>query len=345
MCARLEKGLKLVNRRMGTTTRTTRLAPLMRIVLIASLGLVAILWLVGINQRVRGRVEYFPETGHNLKGEFLKFFREHGGLEIFGYPITEELVEDGQLVQYFQRTRLESHPENPAERRVRLGVLAEWMGKNTPPIDPSLIPLADDPDRRYFSETGHTVTFSFLAFFDAKGGVDIFGYPITEYFSENGRFVQYFQSARMEFYPDRPPAQQVQLADLGEIYFEWAGLDASLRRAAPARLNDEPALGPTTLRLDASVTSPYTSYPGQQTVHVYVTDQRRRGVKDARVTFVVEYPGVAKTYNMAVTGAKGYTSYTFDLERSPVARSVVIRITATFGSLTGETQTSFVFWR
>jgi len=63
------------------------------------------------------------------------------------------------------------------------------------------------------------------------------------------------------------------------------------------------------------------------------------------VTFVVEYPGVAKTYNMAVTGAKGYTSYTFDLERSPVARSVVIRITATFGSLTGETQTSFVFWR
>ncbi len=335
----------MVKKRTEVTAQKTRLTPVMRIVLIASLGLVAALWLVGVNRPTRGTVEYFPETGHNLKGEFLNFFRAHGGLEIFGYPITEEFMEDGLLVQYFQRTRFELHSGSPAERRVQLGLLAEWMGKSTPPIDPLQAPASNDPNQHYFPETGHTVAFSFLAFFETKGGVDTFGYPITEYFSENGRFVQYFQRARMEFYPDRPLAQQIQLADLGEIYFEWAGLDPSLRRAAPARLNGEPVVGPAMLRVDASVASPYTAYPGKQTVHVYVTDQQRRGVKDARVTFVVEYSSAAKTYTMAATDAKGYTSHTFDVERSPVARSVVIRVAATFGSTTAETQTSFVNWR
>jgi len=329
------------------TAQTNRLVPLMRIALIASLGLVAALWFFSANARTPSAIEYFPETGHNVKGEFLEFFRGRGGLEVFGYPITEEFVEDGRLVQYFQRTRLELHPENSPEYRVQPGLLAELMDGSTSPIDPSQIPAPDDPDRRYFPETGHTVAFSFLAFFDAQGGVDIFGYPITEFFSENGRFVQYFQRARMEFYPDLPPAQRVQLADLGEIYFDFAGLDPSLRRAAPARLSGAPVSlsEPTALRVDASVASPYTAYPGKQTVYVYVTDQQRRGVENARVTIVVEYAAAPKTYPLAPTEANGYTAYVFDLERSPVARNVVIRVTAAFGSIRGETQTSFVYWR
>ena len=51
--------------------------------------------------------QYFPETGHNVGGAFLNFFIEHGGLELFGMPRTEELLDDGRTVQYFQRARLE----------------------------------------------------------------------------------------------------------------------------------------------------------------------------------------------------------------------------------------------
>ncbi len=60
---------------------------------------------------------YFPETQHTLTGPFLQFWKQGGGLAVFGYPISEPLVEknadDGKeyTVQYFERTRLEYHPE------------------------------------------------------------------------------------------------------------------------------------------------------------------------------------------------------------------------------------------
>ncbi len=60
---------------------------------------------------------YFSETSHTLIGPFLKFWKGGGGVPVFGYPISEPVVEknadDGKLytVQYFERTRLEYHPE------------------------------------------------------------------------------------------------------------------------------------------------------------------------------------------------------------------------------------------
>ncbi|MCA1666412.1 MAG: glycoside hydrolase family protein [Thermomicrobia bacterium] len=60
---------------------------------------------------------YFTETSHTLTGPFLQFWKQGGGLPVFGYPISEPIIEknadDGKLytVQYFERTRLEYHPE------------------------------------------------------------------------------------------------------------------------------------------------------------------------------------------------------------------------------------------
>ncbi len=67
-----------------------------------------------------------------MRGEFLDFFNTHGGLRIFGFPITEEFPLNGRTVQYFQRARMELYPENPAGQRVQLGVLGEELGKRTP---------------------------------------------------------------------------------------------------------------------------------------------------------------------------------------------------------------------
>lgn len=60
---------------------------------------------------------YFPETRHTLSGPFLCYWQLGGGLQSFGFPISEPLVEknpdNGNLytVQYFERARLEYHPE------------------------------------------------------------------------------------------------------------------------------------------------------------------------------------------------------------------------------------------
>ena len=56
---------------------------------------------------------YFSQTGHTLRGKFLDYWQENGGLSQFGYPLTEEFFEpDGPdntflQVQYFERNRFE----------------------------------------------------------------------------------------------------------------------------------------------------------------------------------------------------------------------------------------------
>jgi Zn-dependent protease len=79
---------------------------------------------------------FFPETGHNVSSAFLKYWNETGGLAVFGYPITEERTEknaiDGKeyTVQYFERNRLELHPEQAGTPfEVQLGLLGTQLYK------------------------------------------------------------------------------------------------------------------------------------------------------------------------------------------------------------------------
>lgn len=48
----------------------------------------------------------FSQTGKTVRGKFLEFFDEYG-LDICGYPITEQFKESGLQSQYFQRVALE----------------------------------------------------------------------------------------------------------------------------------------------------------------------------------------------------------------------------------------------
>ncbi len=58
-----------------------------------------------------GDRRFFPETGHSIGGPFRDFWERNGGLAQFGYPLTEEIPEDGRMVQWFERARFEAHPE------------------------------------------------------------------------------------------------------------------------------------------------------------------------------------------------------------------------------------------
>jgi|GEM_PF-6509994 len=60
----------------------------------------------------------FKETGRRLGGKFLEYWRDHGGLTLMGFPISDEFTERSEvngsyyLVQYFERAVLEFHPES-----------------------------------------------------------------------------------------------------------------------------------------------------------------------------------------------------------------------------------------
>lgn len=54
----------------------------------------------------------FEETGHAVGDSFRLYWEQHGGVRIFGFPISREFEANGSLYQYFERAILEYNPEN-----------------------------------------------------------------------------------------------------------------------------------------------------------------------------------------------------------------------------------------
>jgi lipoprotein-anchoring transpeptidase ErfK/SrfK len=163
---------------------------------------------------------FVAQTGHHIsdRAGFLSFWRENGGVMIFGYPIGEEIVEHGRIVQYFERARFEYHPEHlGTAEQVQLALLGRELtaGRN-------FADGAPDGGELYFQETKHTLSGKFLRFWQKRGGLPVFGYPISEPFEElaadgQTRVTQYFERARFEYHPE----------DLDGFYQEqaqWRGI-------------------------------------------------------------------------------------------------------------------------
>lgn len=163
--------------------------------------------------------DYFPQTGHYLADGFLAYWQHFGGLATFGYPISEEFQQNGITVQYFERARFEWHPgSDPARYDVELGLLGDQAAKaqgllTTQPFQP--IEAASDKNCTFDAVTDHRLCFGFRAYWQAHGGLAIFGHPISEEFSQNGLTVQYFERAVFEYHPNNPVPYQVLLRRLG----------------------------------------------------------------------------------------------------------------------------------
>ncbi len=174
----------------------------------------------------------FAETGQTLEGRFQQFWQAHGGLAVFGYPITAQAQTD-VTSQIFERARFELHPQNAAPYDVLLshmGIEAlqaqgrDWRTFATVDSAPE--------GCLYFAETGHSLCGVFKAYwerhglsFDGKAGISfaeslaLFGMPVSEPQQEvvagEAHMVQWFERARFEHHPQNPPPYDVLLGRLG----------------------------------------------------------------------------------------------------------------------------------
>jgi hypothetical protein len=299
---------------------------------------------------------YFAKTGHHVCGEFLALFKTRGELEIFGYPLTEAFEDPnrGLQVQYFQRARMELHSYNPEPYRVLLGLLVDELGYSFPLASSGQIPAFNNSLHHYFPETGHVVSYAFLDYFREHGGLDVFGYPRSEFMYENGYIVQYFQRVRMEWHPEEPSGPQMRLTNLGETYVERfgvpAGVDEPVDPPSIIAPMETPVPRVTKLSTSASVRNVITGREGSQTVFVYVTDQWQQPVQGAAATLAVHYQSGDAVYYCTATNASGFTSLSFDILPAPPGRRVVVDVAVTHyddltnTTLTGTTQTFFLPW-
>jgi len=160
---------------------------------------------------------------------FLDYWNAYGGLAVFGYPITEEFVVDGVTTQYFERARFEWHPGAWPERfDVLLGLLGDESARAQALTDSAPFATVGHCDGRSdcveFTETGHTLAAGFHDYWNAYGGLAIFGYPISEEFDDGNARLQYFERAVFEWRPGSWPERfDVQLGLLGVEALTEAG--------------------------------------------------------------------------------------------------------------------------
>ena len=171
----------------------------------------------------------FQETGKCIRGAFLNYWFWNGGVQQFGLPVTNELTEqlaDGKTytVQYTERARLEFHPENrgtPYEVLLgRLGVELVTSRANEQPFRP--VQPCQNCGQLYFAETKHALHPQLADYWSRNGGIQVFGYPLSEGFQErsptDGKtyLVQYFERNRVEYHPENKGTQfEVLLGLLG----------------------------------------------------------------------------------------------------------------------------------
>ena len=164
---------------------------------------------------------FFAETGHSLANPFKNYWEANGGLAQFGYPLTEPFseksIDDGKVytTQYFERARFEHHPEKAG---TPYEVLLGFLGKAFKPPTPAVQAATG---ARFFAETGHNLSGRFREYWEQRGGLAIYGFPITEEHQEvsptNGKTykVQYFERARFESHPENAAPNDVLLGHLG----------------------------------------------------------------------------------------------------------------------------------
>jgi len=283
-------------------------------------------------------IQYFPETGHNIRGDFLRFYKSVKDPKlVFGYPITEQIPsKDGKTVQYFQRARFELRAELPEEQRVQLTLLGRESYKPSGQLN------IDNSSGCQLFITGNRVCFAFLDFYKANGGSKQFGNPISPFEFHDHLIVQYFELARFEWRADRPEGQRVVITDLGRYYFDQLGEDQAFLK--PVESLDATINPVLSIKVRAFVMKPVMLSSGWQTVYVIVQSQTLQAISDATGRATVHWPDGRTEEYFFTTNSSGIGNVSFNFNDQKQGELVPIDIAVTYQGLAGTTRTSFRIW-
>jgi hypothetical protein len=304
--------------------------------LLGLVGLLAFFRMRGQGERQGRR---YPGAEYSVDPAFLAFYDSHGGPQVFGYPLSQALLdaERGVMVQYFERGVLEVGPRQDGVLEVRAAPLGRILGKEEPPIRDGQAKSGC----AYYAETGHYVCHQFLEFYLRWGGPDVFGYPIAEAGVEQGRLVQYFEHFRLDWFVGEEEA--VRIAPLGMVY--WELRSAGKRTSAPV---GSPGIGaealPMGLRVQTSVHPSIGGASGEQEIFVVVSDEGGIPVSGAAVYMVAHFGDELRAFLLPATDQEGRSGMRLTYTGQSPNTSVQLDFWVSYKGLLAETRDSFLIW-
>jgi hypothetical protein len=172
----------------------------------------------------------FPQTGYSIWGPFEAYWQTHGGVEQFGLPRTSVYPAGSTYdAQWFERAVFTYDPSKPDPYKVELNLLGSQITASRAAEAP-FKPAQPMRDATYFQQTSHNLSGKLLSFWQSTGGLAIYGYPISEPFTEKNKsdgknyLVQYFERNRLELHPEAAGTKyEVQLGLLGSELLDAQG--------------------------------------------------------------------------------------------------------------------------
>jgi hypothetical protein len=134
-----------------------------------------------------------------------------------GMPVwvTEIGINDPGTPSDEKARRIRDWARQQPERVQAVVLFTIGQGTQWPQYEIDLRMAAEFGGCRYFPETRQPLCPPFRQYWEANGGLRLFGYPVTPPVSEQGRLVQYTERAVFEFHPENPPEWQVLLRRVG----------------------------------------------------------------------------------------------------------------------------------
>jgi hypothetical protein len=281
-----------------------------------------------------------PDTGIPVAEPFADLYREMGEAHLLGQPLTQPFrpAESEPLLQYFQMMRLEYDGQ-----QVRITPLGEWAFAGVGPAVEAYAP-APASRVRVFEQTGQPVWDEFLAFYEAHQGERLLGLPLSPQLNEGGRRVQYFENGRLEWHPELPVGQRVQLAPLGEAHFQSEMrliYQDGIQNAGPV-----PAADLTHVHVSASVSAPILYAGDEQILYVTVLRPDGRPVSDVAASVTISYGETELTYRLDPADSEGKIQARLPVDDLPAGQSVLlnIRVYAPDGREIGHKTIGFRTW-
>ncbi|NDJ53824.1 MAG: hypothetical protein GYB68_12185 [Chloroflexi bacterium] len=278
-------------------------------VLMMSVAGVALLQVAGPQSRL------FTETGYTVRGPFLAFFDDNGGLQTFGYPITQAYsLRDDQVVQTFERAHLQLDAGGVSLAPIGLALR---LGEVTATVE---------------------VAAPFVSFYNDLGGVEQLGMPLGPAREESGLLVQDFE--RVQLVQDRDG--QVRLANLGVVYLSVFPPPAS---SLSGFGGDVPTLAPPeSIHPTVSVANPTVGQGEDQTLFLVIKDDNGDPVPGLRALAVLRHDGGIREVIIPPTDADGFSQVTFRPPDAEPGSQVIVDVHILLGESLWQIETSYFQW-